>query len=281
MADLSVKEAQSIKTGDKLVGFDEYPVNKQRHLRVATVLGTKQHKTTNMWKIHTPEKDILCTGDHPWLHSTGGSWAKAQCFNSQGTSLRKLIEPIIVKETELYNQGYIVGLFEAEGSMRYQKGQSYYNPKTPYFVIGQAENNIEALFRLKYCLESLEFANLIITEVKPNSQGVGQRFFVLQMQDLKRVEKIYSLIHNTAIKEWAEFKRGWLAGFFDGEGTCSRKSMGGSIFIAQKDGSEHRKTLESYCKEFGFKINLSGDGGYLVGGTREALRFLNLRKSVV
>jgi hypothetical protein len=56
--------------------FDENVVNKQRHLRIATVLATYRHQTTNLWEMDTAKGKILCTGDHPWLHTRGGNWTK-------------------------------------------------------------------------------------------------------------------------------------------------------------------------------------------------------------
>jgi len=194
MADLTHKAIDGIEVGDKIVGYDEYPVNNQRHIKMATVLGIKRHKTEIYGKCTRHFGETLCTGDHPWLHSRGGSWARPETFMRQGTSLRHLLTPVGVGETPEYQLGYIAGMFDAKGSMRYTPGQpSYYTPSTPYFVIGQAENNLEALTILKYYLEKFGFERIDFNRRKLKA---GQRFFILQMQDLDRVRKYIELLNN-------------------------------------------------------------------------------------
>lgn len=280
MSDLSVKQIANVKQGDKVIGFDEFPVNNQRHIREATVLATSVRRVEEIWRTVTPTGDLYSTGNHQWMHARGG-WTEPRYFSIQGTSLRKLFTPINYTETPDYQHGYIVGFADAEGSLRYVEGQ-----KRPAFGLGQAEHNIEAFNRFMLYMKNKGFENLTITkrqykryDARRIEDGTMRNFFGMQMQDLSRVKRMYELMQarpDTNI----EFRRGWLSGFFDGEGTCSKPCMGGSISISNRSNTL-LNILKDYGKTFNFEFSANSTSSYLVGGTREAMRFLSVTNPAI
>lgn len=237
MANLSWKPISEIKIGDQVVGFEEHSYC--HRLRSAEVTAVFHRKATNnIFRLIMEDREVLATGEHPWLHNRGW-WTKTHSFAPQRvTTLRAInIEPNSLADTELYRLGYLKGICEGDAAI---------NPI-------HRDRKHPSWFRLALTdLDALDYAENILQEkgiILPRLafKNIKKPMEMLQTQSRDKVQAILALLSNNEPDKQKEFRRGWLAGIFDAEGTYS-----GYICIAN-----HSQAIKTKISDFGRKAGFT------------------------
>lgn len=127
--DLRWTSAGELSIGDKIMGFDEFPINgKRRRWKEAIVTHTgRKLKPCYKVKLITGE-EIIVTNEHKWLvwdgHKRNRIWLETSWMNQHFKKGRfkasRLVRPW--KEArEDKDIGYLAGIFDGEGSIQIKK----------------------------------------------------------------------------------------------------------------------------------------------------------------
>ena len=123
MYDLTWKNVEHIKEGDKLIAFNEYPRgNNQQHKRkyeISTVIHSKPiKKDCSIIEMENGEK-ITVSNDHPWLVKRNGLHWKYRTtdklihHNNKINTLSKVLNTWTVDNN--YHAGYLAAFLDGEG----------------------------------------------------------------------------------------------------------------------------------------------------------------------
>lgn len=179
--DLRWKRIGDIAVGERLVGFDEYPVpttagGKRRHYRPSVVTHLEPRKAMCLRFHMSDGSSVTSSVDHPWLvvkspgsaGARGGKnsvWRKAQRIaelHAQGNPqhMRRYLNPWV--ERRDYVSGWVAGMFDGEGH--------FSNRPTGGFDLAVSQNEGPLLEKLKIDLSQAGYQMRV--NKNPNSDCV-------------------------------------------------------------------------------------------------------------
>jgi len=281
MADGRTKPLGAVRPGDRVYGTERRGV--YRRYVITDVL---DHWSTVKPAYRVTLEDgteLVASGDHRflsdrgWKHVTGTEWG--HLCRPHLTLNNKLIgtgafAPSPSHDNE-YRRGYLCGMIRGDGSL----GHYSYSPRP-----GRTRDDVHR-FRLALVdLEGLQRARRyladggIMTDEFAFQEAVGEANALTAIRTSARdaVVAIEEVIRwpRRPTDQW---RRGYLAGIFDAEGSYS----GGILRISNTD-SEIIDKLSSSLRRFGFRFareDLKRPNGIisirLTGGLRERLRFFH------
>lgn len=106
----------SLSAGDRILGFDEFPVGKSRRSRIATVEAVGR-ELMPCYRVTTSRGVVTATGDHRWVARSGRDgyrWHETGEL-SPGDELAFFVEPWVMDKS--YTAGRVRGFMEGEGSL--------------------------------------------------------------------------------------------------------------------------------------------------------------------
>ena len=128
-ADLRWVRADSVKTGDKLMGFDESIPGKwkERCLREAAVTAVKQFPTKRLRVRFESGREVVCSYDHKWLVNPRAKgkppaklvWRRADELGV-GSEIRRVVDPW--GEPRSFDDGWLSGIIDGEGYLNNGSG---------------------------------------------------------------------------------------------------------------------------------------------------------------
>lgn len=176
--------------------------------------------------------------------------------------------------TDEYRMGYLAGMTLGDGTMRYTPGQTSTTPSVAYWRVALSSKDEVVLGRIVAYLATLG----IEAYTRPFDGGPYSR--IHQTSPLMKVEiralgKLSILNNLLQPKDSLEYKRGFVAGFFDAEGTGAGKHLR----VYQNDVSV-LEMFRRHAADLGFRFDLAVRGGgcsnaRLRGDTLERIRFFN------
>lgn len=267
-ADMRWRSIGKIKVGDVIAGFDEHPEpGRTRKLRIAVVEAVRWSRKPIL-RLITGEGDVVTTAEHLWLQAGGSRWTRTDRL-SGGQYLRRL--PVVPDEgvDHDYRVGYVAGLSLGDGTFRYQPGWRSNRLGFPqaYWRIALVDG--EPLDRVVEYLGC--FA--VQTEIRPFQGGPSSRKPIrkVEIRSLPKLAVVHGII--TADRDTRNYRRGFLAGFFDAEGYS-----GDVLRISQKDLAVLER-VRAYAASLGFEFVLEPRPGRastvrLVGRLVDRMRFL-------
>ena len=283
MANLTIKRIRDIQIGDEIIGFQKRGYQKQYRMKKTRVLA-KNLKKTEAYRITLKNgQQVICSKDHKWLtlrgwkYTIGSMAGKNQrpylTINSRIRVIDHLIEFV---ETENYMKGYLSGIFKGDGhiGIAKEKRKGYKN----HPLIRLAITDIEALERTEKYLKNLGLKNIRKRCFRKSNLRHPKQMMAIQSQRWDNYLKLNKIIK---FKNNDDFMKGFLAGFFDAEGSFSNTILR----FANID-----KELLTFCMKclakfnFNFvleKFKFSVPKIRFKGNINEKIRFFNLTNPVI
>lgn len=276
-ADMSWRPIGDARVGDEIVGFDEYPTmgSQRRKFRRSVIEALWWNRKPTL-RLVTDSGEVQTTAEHRWLEhhrQSGhlGHWGDPWKGTERlvvGNPLRSISMHETLPVTAEYRRGYLAGMTESDGTMRYDP--SLTDQPVPYWRVALQSRDEIALGRLVAYLSDFG----IEAWTRPFRGDYDPRHSPMQKVEIRargRLSQLYGLIQPS---ESRDYMRGYLAGFFDGDGSGDA----GRITIYNTK-AERLARLTSYGRVLGFDLQIQSSAGdassvRLHGGVRESMRFV-------
>lgn len=279
-SDMSWRPLANAKIGDILFGFDEHPTNHiYRYFKPSKIEGIR-HSRQQAYRLITPQTEVIATGNHGWL--TGRTrWRSTDALIPQSVNheygfswIKSIGKPLVFVETPDYMAGYITGMTLGDGTIRFDPNEKYFGDYTPYWRVALCD--FEPLERLVVYAKNWE-VDLNIRQFYGGSEK-HRAAKKVETRAYAQVKALYEVI-NTPIDS-LEYSRGFLAGFFDAEG-----SFNSNLRLSQKT-TQVLEVYQGHAEKFGFSFELERFkvGCFnlrLLGGMSEQLRFFSVCRPAI
>ena len=267
MADMSCKKIEDVKVGDTIIGFKKSSKGKHHIFVESKVLaiGNREAECNNVFLENG--RSVECSTDHHWWN--GRSYQIAY----EGMKMFDTVKPIENKITDDFKMGYLHGAFAGDGCLFFReksvKGsiKKYADYQSLFRTIDKEMVDRVRDYLLYFGFKMNEFEYISTTKQnKKECRMFGIRSFK---------KKTYDFLKNSLTEESSdEFKRGWLSGIYDSEG-----SLTDVIHITQKK-EPTKSQIKSVLKHFNFEcrvdIRSNGTKDFRIIKKAEQVRFLNL-----
>lgn len=269
-ADLQWVPIQSVKLGDKVMGVAKDGRTKFIEAVVTHVFTPRR---AQVYKITTEHGFVKSTAEHPWLSDGGGRWRKTSQFKV-GQYLRFVSQPIPIEVTLDYMKGYLVGAWKGDGTLieikRTNGTTDKLYPGYRLKLAGDYEMLDTAWSFANEIGLSLNKVSITPTKMYPNCNRALTKQSKFAYNFMKN---LYATVNNAN----DEFKRGFLAGIFDAEGSWAKQ---GQLRISNED-PELLKLIGTFLLHFGFNFALEKKGIIVHGGYSEHVRFIALTQPTI
>ena len=278
MADGSTRDLKDVRVGDAIYG-----TVRRGSYRRYEVTHVRAHWTTRKAAYRIVLEDgteLVASGDHRFL--TGRGWkyvvgAEQGPLQRPHLTLNNKLMGVgglgpVVGESEEYRRGYLCGMIRGDGHVG---SYSYVRPKRNTFDVHRfrlALTDSEALHRSRDYLTGAGVRTNEFQFLEGNARHRPMR--AIRTSSREGVDRVRELIRwpTSPSDEWS---RGFLAGIFDAEGSCS-----GSLRIANKDAQMIDATV-SGLRRLGFPLTIEGPNPIgvrnvrLLGGLRQQMRLFH------
>lgn len=273
-ADLLWRPISSIQPGDILAGFDEFADRRRAHRKLrASVVQAVRITKRPVLRIITDTREVHTTGNHGWLqHYRGVRWQAAERLRV-GNALSLFGEPFTVPEpSDDYRLGYLSAMTLGDGTFRFEPGWKNWSQGFPQAYWRVALKDEQALGRIVAYLARFG----VESNIRPFNGGPSSRSPMqkVEIRSISRLETIHAMV-KVNDRDTTEFKRGWLAGFFDAEGSHDE-----SLRYTQK-ALEPLERVVRYAATLGFTFKIEppspasvASNARLKGTVQERMRFL-------
>jgi len=273
MSDFTWKNIEDVVENDETIGF------KNNQFIISKVYHTMNRMANQFVTINTDEtEDLTLTYGHRVLKSDKHKrswWTPSEHLKL--TDYVKILPYIESQISPSYMRGWMAGMADGDGCFWTEN-----NNKAPQHRFRLAVRDTEILERFK---EYAKAFNIELYDRNHNS-GLNNKLFdktdenknitAIFLCKTHEVQKLKKLLYENIEDENNEFKRGWVAGFFDAEGSLYREASGGATLrIFQKKSLEHDRCLQ-YFKDLGFDLieeKSRPDSMLLHGGFKEIYKF--------
>jgi DNA repair photolyase len=238
LADGQTIPIRLVNVGDRILTVD------QTTKRICEATVTAKAKTFKpAYKIFTSGgSDVVCSDDHRWLttrgwkFTTGDEQGKLRRAHLTDKSLiytiGSSVDPFVVNDD--YRRGYLSGIIRGDGVLgtyEYKARKGIGKEKQSHFRLFMRDK--EPVSRAKSYLERFGVPVSDFTFTIQSGEYAGRSYDGIRNHSKSANAKIESLV---AISEDAHWRRGWIAGFFDAEGSacggaCLRMSNGNQKWL--------------------------------------------------
>lgn len=261
-SDLTWQAIGSITTGDTLLAFEEKPAQgtKTRDVVVSTVVGVRRTQKPSV-RVVTDRGTVICSQDHRWLMSNTHRWLQTKDLKLGHAIMFSTAPWSDSPVNDDYRRGYLSGLSCGDGTARWEKtdasNQIYWSVRMrDREAVDRAFEYAVALGCEVPSVTKYDCAGHWMWRVEARSQAV-----------LTKLRPIITLDAETAI---TDYKRGWLAGFFDAEGSFAGT---GTWRFSQKKTDMFLDIVERWLSDLGFaSTKVYGSEVRLRGGRWAATR---------
>jgi DNA repair photolyase len=283
MADGRTRRIEDLRVGDEIVGTERRG-NYRRYVRTRVLDHWSTIKPVWIVKLDDGTR-ILASGDHRFLTERG--W-KHVTNTSRSEPDRPHLTPdnsllgtghfaAPPRHCEAYRRGYLTGLIRGDGHLHSYRRTSASGRRTVSHAFRLALADFEALRRAQLFLDELELETREFRFQAATGNHREMRAISATGDDrVSRIRKLIAWPKSSPSNAW---RKGFLAGIFDAEGSCSGA---GALRISNTDGVLIHWTHQ--CLErFGFDAVVEQTGlpdnlrvVRIRGGLKERLRFFHL-----
>ena len=288
MADGTAKPIKDVSIGEAIVGVtreDGHGGVWPRRYTQAIVLNKIGTLKEAFEIVLENDHRVICSGDHRWLTDRGWKYTVGR-MHGEGRrpylTANNLISGIgrahrTPPETEEYKRGYLAGMIRGDGllakydySGKYQRrGRKQAQKNDLQHQFRLALSDVEALGRARRYLSGF---GIETTDCEFSNRSGHKPMRAIRNHSRAAFETITALIVDRNLAEW---RRGWLAGIIDAEGSFSRV-----VRISNTDEQILRLTLEAFASLGCSAVREDRVGAAstirLRGGLDEVTRFLQL-----
>lgn len=266
-----------LKEGDQVWSFDETAPGegKNRKNRVGVVERVWKTRKEAV-RITTDQGSVVASMDHPFLmaNNMAGRWLKPKQLHIGHRMAFGEAPWEPSRKTKSYMRGYLAGCTDGDGTARYEplEGATTKPEDSRRQVWWRiAVKDYEVLYRVQEYLKVLEVGEFEINDFDHGHEEYRDSCFMkkVELRAREKVTLIKSLMEESNPDD--EYARGYIAGFFDAEGSFSD-----IIRFAQKKDQSKLKPLESFLTRFGFDHVRESSGCRLRGGKWAAIKLLGL-----
>lgn len=277
-----------VKEGDEVIGWDSS--TGKRFLRRTKVVAVGRRMAEVVQLRMESGEVIRCTRDHHWLYSLtttlqkpyrptsrwvdreGGRWVRGIDH-----LLRVGFTPADPRglDTDAYKMGYIRGLLEGDGHVRIT--ENLYEPHTEWGKARRAARGKKGppkvyqasvfsveLPHLERALHFSDEMGMESTGIKPRKDPDGWTLGWYNKKDYRRI------MTTGRDSRGNSFRRGWLAGIYDAEGSGSRVAQ------YERVNPTTYGQIARWLEHFGFRVTRGDEYVQILGGKWELLRFYDL-----
>ncbi len=282
MADGSTRALRDVREGDEIYGT-EVRGRYRRYVRTQVLAHWETRKPAYRVRL-ADGTELVASADHRfltergWKHVTGTEHgARRRPFLTTGNRMLGLgASALTPKESFEYRRGYLTGMVRGDAVskvVRYERaGRAHGDP----WHFRLALIDLEPLRRTRAYLTDIDVTTsdeFVFAE----ASGDRRRMVGIRTCARSNVERIQAVVEGPATPS-REWRRGFLAGIFDAEGSFSR----GILRVSNTNERMLAQTEESF-RAFGFDVVREPPGPSSVassirlrGGLREAVRFFHL-----
>lgn len=276
MADLSWRPIGSVHPGDQVVAFTEEPsLGQNRVYEIATILAVRATERPAV-EITVGGKEIVASEDHRFLAHARPYWRHAVDLRLQSRLVDIGIPSHIPNVDDLaYLAGYAAGAIRGDGTFRWEPGWRSDKKGYPqsYCRVAVLAEDHPILDRLVAAYDAHGIGHPSIRSFDTGRKG--RPLIALEVRALHSLEAIAtSLLPERDDLAW---KSGWLAGFFDTDGSYSGKNLRWS----QSKDPLVLEQVAAYAADLGFsvKVEVHPGGGcptaILLGSLEDRIRLLS------
>lgn len=281
-ADLQWRPIGQRSVGEVLVGFDEHPTSPRSFRKFRpSVIEAITYSKRPAFRIVTARREILSTGNHGWLRKSAAGmhfWNPTDRLKV-GQFLSYGVDPFAEYEvSEDYRVGYLAAMTLGDGTWRFEPGWRNWSQGFPQAYWRVALKDEDALGRIVAYLAWFG----IESHIRPFDGGPSCKTGMqkVEIRAINRLEKLFPILRSVIDSD--EYRRGWLAGFFDAEG-----SHYGNLRFSQKKLEPLERTIR-YGASLGFvlKLELNKDPENastvrLVGSVWDRIKFLGVIRPAI
>ena len=282
MADGRTRRIEDLRVGDAVIGTESHG-RYRRYVRTEVLAHWSTIKPVWILTLEDGTR-ILTSGDHRFLSDRG--WKHV--VNSTRSELDR---PHLTTHNELlgtgrfasppdhcasYRQGYLCGLVRGDGLLRSCSYKRASGRDETVHSFRLALTDFEALRRAQMFLAELDVATNQFAFAE--AVGTHRAMHGIRTGARQNVDAIRRIV-KWPWKPNRAWRKGFLAGIFDAEGSCGRP---GALRISNTDGTIIH-WIQSCLEHFGFdavveQVNESNDcrNVRIRGGLKERLRFFHL-----
>lgn len=262
IADGSWKQISNVSVGESLLGFtDVGTIGTNRTISISKVEAVWPTVNTTI-EIRTQSgKRVVSSPNHLFLVKSGNrtTWKRADELHI-GSKILSYSEPSIAANTENhdYMAGYITGVFDGDGTMRFNPEWRSDKKGFPqmYWRVAVLKSDGAMIDRLQRYLAHFE----IVVNQRPFSGSktgaAAKPMIKVEARSKPVIASIAEVMKERTSNDW---KAGWLAGFLDTDGFCSGSQRSNGVVhrwsqVYTRNGHLDR-TLQ-YIADLGFRATL-------------------------
>ena len=242
MSDFTEKNIEDVNIGDTIISFDEKAQpNHPRYIRIAKVLRKINHGVKEIVEVKGHNRKVKCTPEHKFFCTKHNktSWKSAKALLT--SKVYQIPNDFSIKSKSEYNIGYISGFLDSDGC------------KTKYTTWGKYVTN-RITFSQKEKAKLIELRKIIKNTLDVNTRDpiFANRVYNIYID---RQADTYRIIKAIKYSENLDYAKGYLAGFFIGDGTIDPRNRI-SYIQSHKVNSHKIKLVKHYLNKLHIPFNV-------------------------
>jgi len=270
MSDYTEKLARDIQVGDMLIASQENPDRRFGHRKqMPTKVVNIDSGSRKMLKIILSDgREIKTTCGHLHYIFKGNGrdkiWKRADELKV-GNNLVSIYKPTELVEDEEYRRGYLFGAYKGDGTINFENGQLYCDIRKGIYGLPVIER-----VKSYWSVLGLETADIRIEEPRQTTSEIEPGRVIKSDMNMAKLSirgrlqvEFAKPILTTELFDSTNWCRGYLAGFYDTDGSLS---VNKEIQICQiKDQKMAFASIAKAMKSIGFNSKVRGNCIYISG----------------